>query len=127
MKEARDGLKKALLEELGSSKVGHSLLGGLQGSAPATIPAHPSSLTRHWLCAMQVDPVLACPVSLRPLSTQVALAGPFVSIAYKVSPYGTRYRVRGPYTDLVDEKKSEAPFWKLTPREIGTQELFRSE
>lgn len=67
-------------------------------------------------------------MSLRPLSSRVALAGPFVSIEYKVcSIYGTKYRVNDGFADLVpqDEKKN-APFWKLSPRELGTQELFRS-
>jgi hypothetical protein len=80
------------------------------------------------LLIMQLDPVLACPVSLRPLSSRVALAGPFVSIEYKeCSTYGTKYRVNDVYADLVpqDEKKN-APFWTLSPREMGTQELFRS-
>jgi hypothetical protein len=39
-----------------------------------------------------------------------------------------QYPFNGVYTDLVpnDERKSR-PFWELSAREVGTQELFRSE
>ncbi len=76
--------------------------------------------------AAPVEPVLACPMTLKPLRQKTRLAGPFGQLSWMVAPDGTlRYPVNNVYMDLVpQEERNIVPFFSASA--VVTQELFRS-